>query len=298
MSVFSTFQESFNFFNSVRYRTNEYFIDGRKLRFIEKKVPTSRLHTFHSEGLVEKDIDLGENYHRSIIKREAIDRFHPNKINNKEFWKECRKLFPLVAVCGVPSKNIDEVNKQTLQMSNDFGLLPFLMEKLLVTVEDQNVLEIGYGYGNLFLKIKDMCNYYGIDYIKPYTLRKYKNLYEINESGIPENLMKVNFFDVVYCVNVLQHCSQQDRFIYFKQASEVLKPGGHFLFTEFLMTEENKDKSFWGVLDEKGRGYTHFFNQLTECDWEYELSYVLSEIGFKVIKGRISQNALSMIVQK
>jgi ubiquinone/menaquinone biosynthesis C-methylase UbiE len=298
MMNISTFKESFEFFRSVRYRTNEYYLNGKKLNLMTKKIPTPRIHTFYPEGLVEKDIDLGDDRSRFVVKNKAINRFHPNNIDNKEFWIECRKSFPLAAVCGAECRNIKEVNKMTLGMSNNLGFLPFLKNLLLTPTEDLNLLEIGYGYGSLFLDIKDMCNYYGIDYIKPYTLRKYDNLFEIDKSGIPEFLMKENFFDVVYCVNVLQHCSQQDRFVYFKESYDVLKPNGIFLFTEYLMTEDNKNESFWGVVDKDGRGYTHFFNQLTECDRASELSCVLQDLGFKVVKSNLYENFLSMIVQK
>jgi hypothetical protein len=299
MEKFSTFYDSFKFFNYVRDSENEYYSIGERIGIIEEKVPTGRINTFELEGLVESRIELDNGRNRTIVKKEAIDRFHPNKIDNKEFWVECRKHFPLLSVCGGESKTIEDANQQTLEFSKYLGLLTFLKDYLIHSNKVLSVLEIGYGYGNLFFDIKDICHYYGIDYVQHDSLKQYHNFIEIKESGIPDFFLNENLFDAVYCANVLQHCSQFDRFVYFKQAYESLKRGGYFLFTEFVMTEENKNSSCWGLIDEKGRGYTQFFNQLTECDHYPELCYVLLSLGFKIVKASMGyENCLSMIVQK
>lgn len=299
MEKFTTFQESFNFFNSVRDPADEYYAIGEMVGIQEDKVPISRINTFMPEGLVKGRIDLDNGRNRSILSEEAINRFHPNKICNKEFWVESRKLFPLLSVCGAESKTIEDVNKQTLGFSKYLGLFTFLKDKVVHSKKITNVLEIGFGYGGVFYEIKDMCNYYGIDYVLHESLKKYHNFIEIDQSGIPDIFLNENLFDIVYCVNVLQHCSQLDRWVYFKQAYEALKHDGYFLFTEFLMTEDNKNASCWGLVDEKGRGYTQFFNQLTECDTHAELTHLLKHIGFKVVKASMGyENCISMIVQK
>jgi hypothetical protein len=64
------------------------------------------------------------------------------------------------------------------------------------------------------------------------------------------------------------------------------------------MTDANKDGAYWGIVDENGRGYTHFFNQLTECDYDYELFYILDILGFEIIKSRIAGNFYVGIVRK
>jgi len=107
-----------------------------------------------------------------------------------------------------------------------------------------------------------------------------------------------NYFDIIYSVNVFQHCSQKDRFKYFQEGYDALKSGGYFIFSQFLMTNQNKNDSCWGIKDENGRGYTHFFNQLTECDWDYELNTELEKIGFKIIKGNVSNNFFGLILKK
>jgi len=299
MEKFTTFQESFGFFDYIRDPENEYYAIGKRMGIEKEKVPMGTINTFTPEGLIKEQTYLGNDRNRSIVNEEAINRFHPNKINNKEFWEESIKMFPLLSICGAESKTIEDVNRQTLGFSNHLELLPFLKDKITHPKKISNVLEIGFGYGSIFYEIKDICNYYGIDYALHDSLKKYHNFIEIGHSGIPDIFLNENLFDIVYCVNVFQHCSQLDRFIYFKQSYESLKPGGYFLFTEFLMTEENKNSSCWGLVDEKGRGYTQFFNQLTECDRHAELTYVMNSLGFKIIKASMwGENCLSMIVQK
>ena len=302
MEKFATLQESFDFFNYVRDPDNEYYSIGERIGITEEKIPTGKLNTFYLENLV---IDIAKEFNddkrnQTVVAKEAVTRFHPNNINNKEFWMECRKLFPLLSVCGAESKTIEDVNRQTFGFSNGLGLFPFLKDRLIHSKKILNVLEIGFGYGNIFFEIKDICNYYGIDYVLHDSLKKYHNFIEIGQSGIPDIFLNENLFDIIYCVNVFQHCSQMDRWVYFKQAYESLKPGGYFLFTEFLMTDENKDKSCWGIIDENGRAYAQFFNQLTECDTHRELDHILVKvIGFKMIKASMGgENNLTMIAQK
>ncbi len=246
----------------------------------------------------ENVVELENNFSRTIVKDEAVTRFHPNNINNKEFWLRAHKSFPLLSVCGGNCKNIKQVNQITLKLSNDFHLFPFLENLINTSNTKLNVLEIGFGFGNVFNEVKGKCEYIGIDYRIPKSLKKYKNFIEINESGIPDYLQGENIFDVIYCVNVLQHCSQKDRFEYFKQGYAALKKGGYFIFSCLLMTKSNQDKYYWGIKDTKGRGYLHFFNQLTEADYEYELFNHLHSLGFKSVDGWLMDNHLAMIITK
>jgi len=294
-----TYHDSFRFFKAHAYKTNEYYLKAKSLGVKDfKKVPTKFLHTFAIENLILETKDLGNHQARTVVKKKAIDRFHPNNINNKNFWSTSRELFPLLSVCGAESKNIQHVNRQTLGMSRNMGLLGFLNKFIADSPEKPTILEIGFGYGSLFFEIKDKCNYVGIDYVIHKSLQKYGNFIEIDETGIPDYLLNENYVDVIYCVNVLQHCSQQDRFKYFRQGYDALKRGGYFLFTQFIMTEKNKNDICWGVVDERGRGYTHFFNQLTECDWDYELYAELNKIGYEIIESVIGGNSLAMLIRK
>lgn len=293
-----SYKESIKFFKKISYKSNEYYLRGKFVGVPVEKLPTRFAHTFLNEDLVIKQIHLENQQARNVLKEDAIVRFHPNNIDNKDFWVRCRQQFPLVSVCGNESKSIEEVNYQTLGLAKNIRFIEFLNETFEKSSQKLNLLEIGFGYGSLFFEVKDKCNYFGIDYIIPPSLRKHKNFIAIDKSGIPDYLIGYKFFDIVYSVNVLQHCSQQDRFNYFKEGYQALKTGGYFLFTENLMTEKNKDSRCWGFVDEKGRGYTNFFNQLTECDWDYELFNCVNEIGFKPVFYGIVDNFFVGIIKK
>ena len=105
--------------------------------------------------------------------------------------------------------------------------------------------------------------------------------------------------DIIYSVNVLQHCSQKDRFDYIKQGYKKLKKGGYFVGTCFLETKSNSKENCWGYIDEKGRKYCNFFNQLTEVDTELELKNLFYILDFEIIKFNVECiNLLSFILKK
>jgi len=293
----NTFEESFNFYSKMKY--------GSEYRY--KNGATNMFHTLMEEDLVT-DINIekietnfeGIKCERqsfiAVAKDEAIARFHPNFIDNKKFWEFSKKEFSLISVCGAPCSNYIEANKITLSLSKDLGTFTKLNSTLN---PESNVLEIGFGYGGVFKQIKDKCNYVGIDYTKPKFLKKYENLYAIDKSGIPDHLLKPDFYDVIYSINVLQHCSQHDRFEYFTQGYNVLKQGGFFIFSCNIMTPQNEKSRAWGIKDKQGRGYTIFFNQLTEVDSWSELKNLFNELGFGVEKFNISNvNLLSCTLIK
>lgn len=289
---FTDYEECFEFYNSNKYKTDEY-----SLRFKKQKI-NSQLNTIYEENLYDDIVKYDENKACLIANDYALKRFHPNNIDNKKFWEIAKSKFRFLSVSGMKSKSYKEVNKNTLLMSKYFGLFSF-MENEINNTKDLNVLEIGYGYGGVFNEVNKKCNYIGIDYTKPKFLKKYKSLIEIKESGIPKDLMIKNYYDFVYSVNVLQHCSQVDRFKYIAQASYILKNGGYFIFSSFIMTEENKNVDCWGIKNSDGRGYTHFFNQLTEVDFDHELKSWFEELGFKILKFEVShKNMLSCILVK
>jgi SAM-dependent methyltransferase len=292
---FKDFNHSFDFYDMWKYKTNEY-----QFRAGKGKLPTQLINTFVIEKLYERLIDFGDGDGRgvTVVTKEAIERFHPNMIDNKAFWLRAHSSFPLLSVCGGECKNIKELNAKTLELSNTFHLFPFLKNLVDKSKTPLSVLEIGFGFGNVFNELKDKCEYIGIDYRIPKALKKYKNFIEIQESGIPEFLRDDKFFDVIYSVNVLQHCSQKDRFDYFQQGHSSLKTGGYFIFSCMLMNKANENDKYWGIKDSTGRGYLHFFNQLTECDWDYELFNHLQGLGFKPVNGWLMGNHFSMIVQK
>ena len=236
-----------------------------------------------------------------VVKDEAVKRFHPNEIDNKDFWVKSKETFPLLSVCGSEAKSMKQANLITLQFAKKLKFLQMLL-KLLSEYEGEdkmNFLEIGFGYGNIFKLMSEYFNYKGIDFTVPPSLKKYSELVEIDVSGIPEELLIENYYDVVYSVNVLQHCSQKDRFTYLEQAYDVLKPDGYLMFSCNLLTSKNANEHhFWGFKDKNGRYYTQFFNQLTEVDTEDELAYKLMDVGFKTVGGTMIGNHVGIIVKK
>jgi SAM-dependent methyltransferase len=300
VSQFETYTDSLEYMRFISQKTNEYYLRRDLFPDVKERIPNRGFNTLLQEDLVLEQVQVGNNM-RSIVKEHAIQRFHPNNIDNKDFWVGSRTLFPYLSVCGGECNSIKQVNQKTLAMSKDFGLFQFLNKLIDENESDEplNVLEIGCGYGNVFHEVKDKCTYTGIDYIIHKSLKKYKNFIEIDKSGIPDFFIGADILDVIYCVNVLQHCSQKDRFDYFKQAYASLKTGGHMIFSLFMMTTKNKNEPFWGVLDTQGRGYTQFFNQLTECDWDYELVALLEKtLGFKILSVTMLYNFASIIVKK
>jgi SAM-dependent methyltransferase len=266
MEQFQSFNTSFNYFKDLSYKKNEYFVKNKYCKKDDNgnyiQIPMICTNTFIFEDLVIVQNTLSKDRVCLILKHEGIQRFHPNKINNKKFWIKSKEYFPKLSVCGRPSKNIKEVNQNTNQIPDAIGITDIINKIIDDNPEKLNILEIGFGYGNFFFKMKDKCNYTGIDYTIPKFLKKYKNFIEIDKSGIPdylyEDLSGNELYDIVYSINVLQHCSQKDRFEYFSQAYKALKTGGYFIFSSNVMTEKNKNSECWGYKDISGRGYTCF----------------------------------------
>lgn len=291
----------FEILNGVRYKSNEYFLKGKLLGANNNKIPTGSFNLLQQEGLIEEFVILDEESGRSrmVMADEAVNRFHPNTIDNKDFWVQCKEYFPLLSVCSFPSKSKKEVNDNTLSLPKTFGFLHKIRDLITASKEPLNFLEIGFGYGNIFDLVGDSTIYSGIDYTIPQSMKKHHELIEIDVSGIPKKLNKKNRYDIVYATNVLQHCSQKDRFDYFKQASEVLKTGGHFMFSCFVYADDNKDNhNIWGLRDQNGRFYTQFFSQMTEIDTEDELMNRLLALGFNILSVGKWLNCWGVIAQK
>ncbi len=101
-------------------------------------------------------------------------------------------------------------------------------------------------------------------------LEVYDRLRVIDKSGIPDYIQN-DSQDIIYCFNVLQHCSQKDRNQYLQQSYDKLKNGGFFIGGMFVETKINKDESCWGIEGVDGRKYANFFNQLTEVQVFFSL---------------------------
>jgi SAM-dependent methyltransferase len=257
-------------------KESEYYIGVGNVVLSTHQI--NNLKVFRGRRYVKK-IDYDSESCKWVLSKKTINRFHPNNINNKKFWYYCKTYFPLFSVCGVESNNIDDCNKKNTNNST--------VKKLLKFVDGYkpnnkiNFFEIGYGHGNIFnyFKTNDRINYFGIDYYKIPELNEFKQLKTIKKSGIP-NYVKNNSCDIIYSVNVLQHCSQKDRNDYFKQSYNKLKSGGVFIGTMFIESESVFHK--FGIIDTNGRKYCKFFHQYIEIDTEIEFFQMVKEIGYSI----------------
>jgi len=298
--ILEDYKHIFDILNQVRYRSDEYYVHGNKLGADKKKIPTGNINFFHNEGLVKDFTILNKETCAStmLVEDEAVTRFHPSNIDNKNFWKVAKEEYPLLSVCGHPSKTIKEVNKNTTGLPTAFKFLDQIDDVAARSTEPINLIEIGFGYGNIFDLYNGITNYTGIDYTVPRKLKKHDNLHEIDVSGVPENLAIPYHYDVVYSCNVFQHCSQEDRFEYLKQAYDMLKVGGYMMFSAFIWSNKNKNEPYWGIGDMGGRYYTQFFSQLTEVDTENEIRGHLHDLGFNILRMTTWKNCWGFIIQK
>ena len=151
------------------------------------------------------------------------------------------------------------------------------------------IFEVGYGYGEFGIRtLINHAEYQGIDYIKEEYLNP-KYFHEIDKSGVPNGLLKENYYDLFYCNNCLQHCTFEERRDYFKSAYDMLKPGGKLYFSLFSNNEETreekyKNSDFYKDIIDYNRKYfpITFFNMETSTEWDDDLSKELVDIGFKI----------------
>ena len=172
--MFIDYNDYFDFLETIKYKTNEYYLKGNKIGAVKEKIPVGAFNTISLENLTHDVIRKvkekeGQNVwvETIVVDDRAIKRFHPNTINNKDFWVKARKHFPLLSICGKPSKNKKEANFTTLGMHEYLGALDFVNNQIIKSENNLEFLEIGFGYGNVFQLFKDHLNYTGIDYIVP-----------------------------------------------------------------------------------------------------------------------------------
>lgn len=284
-----TIDELFNFYQSYKdiESGSEYLLNfnGRIVH-----INTSLFNL--QQGVIDKE--------KKIITDYAIKRFHPNHIDNKEFWVKARTNYPLVSICANMSENVSECNEKTLKIAKDDGVLDYI-DDFYHKHKRLNILEIGYGECNFYHYLNDKykvgVNYIGIDYYKNDVFCEYDELRVIEQSGIPSDIEDESL-DIIYSYNVLQHCSQKDRNDYFLQSYSKLKKNGVFLGSMHIETPENKNESYLGIKDDNGRKYSGFFNQFTEIDTVQEFRGFVENIGYEVSIKNIVKGYYSFILIK
>lgn len=242
--------------------------------------------------------------HVSLLKKEFINKLHPDNLDSREFWEEATNNFPYYSIAGGDAgcKSPEECNEVNLKMAKNIGAIPYLdraIDSFSEYISSPSVLEIGPGYGNVCFYLQEKyprVDYYGID-VNP--LFEWPTLYQTDGSTINKEVP--NNLDIVYSHNVFQHLSKSQRSSYYKEIYDKLKPGGVFLFGMFVLTDENKDWPCWGMKDYKGRYYTGFFKQYTEVDHIDELKAEVEGLGFHFLNTSWHEdkiNALTFQLQK
>ena len=311
----------------------EYYKDGFNLEWEDdgKRVVVPASINFLGEMFKSKkvEIDLSDDkikeiaqqtgkemkgVGRTIIKRKDLKILFPENIDNKRFWRKLNPKYKLLSVSGATTKSEYEANKVNLGFAKAVGAIGDVERAIYDKLGEKwnrddrkfKILEIGYGLGcfvnwlyNESGRIGQIENkqieYYGIDIVK--RIDTYENLFESDGWKIPKEIP--TDIDMVYSLNVFQHLSKKQRYNYFKKAYKRLNNNGVMVFSSFIMTEQNKDSWAWGLVDEKGTGYCHFFNQPTEVDKDEELKEYLTGLGFEIEKFQVlGENHLDCVLRK
>lgn len=229
------------------------------------------------------------NLNHNPVTEEDVENLNPDNINVEEFWKYAVKKFPNYSISNYEEcRNEDDVNKANLNSAIWSGFIQ-KVEAQIKSVPNDKFLEIGPGYGGIFRHILskyEQCNYFAID-VNP--LFNYEGgLFKCDGKSIPNELG--GDFNTIFSFNVFHHLSKKQRISYYKDCFNKLKKNGKFIFTNYLVVDENKDKNFlWSYKDNKGNPYTNFFTQMNPVDNYNDLADELNEIGFDV-KVSLKQN--------
>jgi SAM-dependent methyltransferase len=199
--------------------------------------------------------DLFKDDTRKLLKEE-LELLSPDNINNKDFWIVAEQLFGIDPVCNTKSgvKNIEEGNVANLKLARHSGMLNFVEDNSDLPIE---ILEIGPGYGSLknYIKSKTKFLYKGVD-VYP----KCDEIIASNIDGTLPEEIKTKKFGHVVSSNVFQHLSIKQRRQYYSDISNILLPGGAFLFNNMCYP---KSGQWRGYVDSKGDRYLSHYGQWT-----------------------------------
>lgn len=284
--------QNFNNYDFLRFEKDENlryrFVDGvkdeEKLEHAKNMLSTDEFPLIQDIELFEAELPNKDGkletmtMARTLLNKDLIDTFNPDKIDNKYFWKQAIKFFPNLSNCGgyYPSHKPEDV---ILSTHHHTGAL-MTLEQEFSKNKDFKMLEIGAGIGAIPKAFEKYVtgfmkkNYWGIDYIKQFEC---STLYMCDGKTFPKRISKD--LDVVYAINVFQHLTPNQRFSYYKEAYEHLKTGGCMIVGQFLL-HNDEDQYYWSAYDKDNNYYCHFFNQLTRCETLFEFAENIRSIGY------------------
>ncbi len=214
---------------------------------------------------------------------DEVDRPDPT-FNWRNFWRSCKRHFPLHSVAGGYTYNTPEII--TRHEYNKVPMRLFLRYGKNNKNGRRSVLEIGYGFGGASERFNEFgYDYTGIDYVSSGKTGNFPGKFiEIEESGIPKYILDAGeTFDLVYSDNVFQHMTKQQRLEYYKQAHQVLKKDGLLYITLFC---KNRDR-FRQLYTKKEEGELlyacNFFGVHTSVPNLSEVLKQLRSDGFKIL---------------
>ena len=276
------------FYNYEKRKKNNFFLKGniRADAFMttekeQKKYIVKR--TIKGTNGIEAQL--------TIIDKKFAEKFSPDNVDSCHFWKQATTIFPFASVSyspGTRSKNSLNIKSFKGNHERHGSVKP--LDEVFEKNPRAKMLEIGPGYGCIKEYIeKKYCvdNYYAID-VNP--LFKYKKLYKTDGSTIPEKIP--GDLDVVYSINVFQHLSEKQKLSYYTQISSLLKPGGKFIFSMFVVApdtinsvfknEKGEFQRIFGMCDIDGNFYVNFFSQFTVCPRLDDIIKTMMDLNFEL----------------
>ena len=233
-------------------------------------------------GLWQQDGRRPDSIVFSAWGAEEIDNV-PKNFNWQEFWRDCKKEYPLHSVSGSARSESDIVLYERFSVP----IIKFnnnIKERMIV---HPRVLEIGYGFGGAAKNFIENCyDYTGIDYVSSFSSRPEQgNFIEIRKSGIPKKILSQGeTFDIVYSTNVFQHLTNKQRLEYYRQAYSVLTRGGMFYFDIFTRNAREFRRRY-SVKEERELAYAaNFFGLHTSVPYKTKVIKDLSDCGFHIVE--------------
>ena len=210
-----------------------------------------------------------------ILTQEDRELLSPDNIHNGAFWQVCEELFYVDPVsncqCNKLPNDIDLGNKRNMVLARTTGMLNIVDEWKHYTMP---ILEIGAGYGNFknYVELTTNMTYTGVD-VYPKTNGV---IASTPEGFLPESVLNMKQYGLIYSSNVFQHLSSKQRSRYFSDVSKILHPHGVFVFNLIVHFDDPKNPQY--PVSDDNRRYLGHYGQFTEIPYYYELTAELKNL--------------------